>query len=201
MNESQVAGADSALGRPNLTGARLTGSAPGTAVMSRQGSVEVSDAGYPESEGEASKRCSSCKILKPLSEYAINKTKRDGRQTVCKACKKIYNGSHTRKATYKAKYYPAAYERRNRQIEKNRRKLWAYLRTHPCVDCGETDIVVLDFDHQRDKVQNVSVMVAKGWSWAKIESEIAKCEVVCANDHRRRTARTQKWYKGTDLAG
>ena len=59
---------------------------------------------------------------------------------------------------------------------------------HPCVDCGETDPIVLEFDHLRDK----KFSIAKGWrghEWQKVLDEIAKCEVVCANCHRRRTAR------------
>jgi hypothetical protein len=53
------------------------------------------------------------------------------------------------------------------------------------VDCGEDDIVVLEFDHLRDKRHNVSAMTTE--LWHHIEAEIAKCEVVCANCHKRRT--------------
>ena len=82
-------------------------------------------------------------------------------------------------------------------MAENRELLWKYLIDHPCVDCGEADIVVLDFDHRDPaaKTANVSAMVAKGWSWPTIAAEIAKCDVVCSNDHRRRTARSQGWGK------
>jgi hypothetical protein len=66
--------------------------------------------------------------------------------------------------------------------------LLVYLREHPCVDCGEGDPVVLEFDHLRDK----KFGVAQGFrdrEWQSVLDEIAKCEVVCANCHRRRTAR------------
>jgi hypothetical protein len=56
-----------------------------------------------------------------------------------------------------------------------------------CVDCGESNHIVLDFDHIRDKKYNVSRMIHDGFSWAAIKKEIEKCEVVCANCHRIRT--------------
>lgn len=56
------------------------------------------------------------------------------------------------------------------------------------------DAAVLDFDHRpgTDKVANVSRMMPAGTfeDWlARVTEEIAKCDVVCANCHRIRTAR------------
>ena len=56
-----------------------------------------------------------------------------------------------------------------------------------CLDCGENNPIVLDFDHIHNKKYNVSRMIHDGFSWAAIKKEIAKCEVVCANCHRIRT--------------
>lgn len=67
-----------------------------------------------------------------------------------------------------------------------------FLRTHPCTDCGEGDPVVLDFDHlpgQPKRFEIARAINASTRSWATISAEIEKCEVVCANCHRRRTAR------------
>ena len=61
----------------------------------------------------------------------------------------------------------------------------AYLKDHPCVDCGETDPIVLEFDHLRDKVFNISE--ASKYGFDRIKEEIDKCEVRCANCHRRKT--------------
>jgi hypothetical protein len=74
--------------------------------------------------------------------------------------------------------------------------LVAYLKEHPCVDCGETDIVVLDFDHVRGKkLADVSDMKNRGYKLETIMREIEKCDVVCANDHRRRTAKRGLHFK------
>jgi 5-methylcytosine-specific restriction endonuclease McrA len=81
---------------------------------------------------------------------------------------------------------------RRRTIE-NQALLRAYLREHPCTDCGEWDIVVLEFDHLRDKTANVSRLVHIA-PWPRVLEEIAKCEVACANCHRRRTARRAGYH-------
>ncbi len=74
--------------------------------------------------------------------------------------------------------------------KRNREFLNTHLESHPCVDCGESDIVVLEFDHVRGvKKYNVSNMVASGHSLRKIRAEIDKCEIRCANCHRRVTAK------------
>jgi hypothetical protein len=67
--------------------------------------------------------------------------------------------------------------------------VWTYLLEHPCVDCGENDIRVLEFDH-RDPGQKhggISRMVADRCGVDKIKAEVEKCDVRCANCHRRRS--------------
>src|SRR5207247_9126089 len=82
----------------------------------------------------------------------------------------------------------------------NQRRIVEYLTTHACVDCGETDIVVLQFDHLRDKSMNISTLIRNGASWTRIEQEIAKCEVRCANCHRLRTALSWSFFNDAAVA-
>lgn len=68
---------------------------------------------------------------------------------------------------------------------RNRRIVLEYLQEHPCIDCGNTDIRVLEFDHVRgDKIDSVSVGVKDSWSVNKLIQEINKCEIRCANCHK-----------------
>jgi hypothetical protein len=68
--------------------------------------------------------------------------------------------------------------------------LIGYFAEHPCVDCGESDPIVLEFDHLRDKAFSIGGSLTDR-PWEAILEEIEKCEVVCANCHRRRTAQTR----------
>ena len=97
---------------------------------------------------------------------------------------------------YNKKYYLS-----NKEVIKNRAAAFKkksvirnsefvkeYLSKHACLDCGEKDIRVLEFDHTKDdKYNDVSVLVWRACSIKTIEKEINKCEVVCANCHRKRT--------------
>ena len=139
------------------------------------------------------KHCYSCEQDKPVDDFPVNRSRADGRNSMCKACKKIYNVTYYE--TTKERHNPTRAQRRRRVRAEAQEKVYEYLRTHPCVDCGERDIVVLDFDHQGDKVADVGEMAHRGYEWPRILAEIEKCEVVCANDHRRRTARTFGWRR------
>ena len=78
----------------------------------------------------------------------------------------------------------------HRARKKGKRKkefIQNYLSSHPCVDCGLSDVRCLEFDHiNGDK--SFSLSDCRSHSQVKIEAEIAKCEVRCANCHRIRHA-------------
>ncbi len=64
-----------------------------------------------------------------------------------------------------------------------------YLSDHPCVDCGESDLRVLDFDHREGASKHTEVMklAQDGYSIARVLAEIEKCDVRCRNCHARVT--------------
>lgn len=102
-------------------------------------------------------------------------------------------------AEYHRKYYHAVVDKERKvrlQLERRRQLqqfIREYLSTHPCVDCGENDPVVLDFDHiTGDKDDCVSNGVRRGWGIVRLAAEIKKCEVRCANCHRRITTRRRQ---------
>lgn len=80
-------------------------------------------------------------------------------------------------------------KRRNiNQRKKNKAFVYKVKSRFSCVDCGEGNPVVLDFDHVRgEKRGNVSDMVRWSYSIKSIKEEIRKCEVRCANCHRKKT--------------
>lgn len=81
--------------------------------------------------------------------------------------------------------------------EQKRAGLAAYLAEHPCVDCGMSDVRVLDFDHRDPTTKRLCIaqMLTGGWTWQAILDEIDKCDVRCANCHRVRTATVENWWK------
>lgn len=60
---------------------------------------------------------------------------------------------------------------------------------NPCADCGVSyPPYVMQFDHIVDgKRANIADMVRNGYSLENIQTEIDKCELVCANCHAERT--------------
>jgi len=146
------------------------------------------------------KTCSLCKREKSLAEFNQNHTRKDGLQTKCRDC------SQQRSKTYygrnKTRMRSVIARRKKEVIKENRLKLVDYLLGHPCVDCSESDIVVLDFDHvRRTKKTHVTRMVIQGYAWETILQEIAKCEVRCANCHRRKTSRERGFFRSTVIPG
>ena len=64
------------------------------------------------------------------------------------------------------------------------------LKSKPCTDCGNRfPVCCMDFDHHKgdNKSYNIGSMFAHHYSRELIQTELDKCDLVCANCHRIRT--------------
>lgn len=103
-----------------------------------------------------------------------------------KAYQKAYHKRHYKEN--KGYYTQKAIARNKKQRVKNKEFLSRYKSFVSCVDCGESNPIVLEFDHVRgEKITNIADMVHSSYSIEAIKKEIRKCEVCCANCHRIRT--------------
>ena len=112
----------------------------------------------------------------------------------CKPCQRRYCKEHYRR--YKRKHNLRRHSGKLQQVRRNQVFILGYLSKHGCVDCGETNPVVLEFDHVRGvKAASLSQMVADARPILQISEELAKCDVRCANCHRKKTAAQFGWYR------
>jgi hypothetical protein len=140
------------------------------------------------------KSCTGCGLARPIDEFPVKNHRTGRRGTRCRECRSAYGKLHYQENRDR-------YCARTRAPRREwREPYWAwvmnYLASHPCVDCGDADPVVLQFDHRdgTEKVDAVGTMLNRA-SWTALLNEIAKCDVRCANCHRVRTAQQFEWAK------
>lgn len=61
------------------------------------------------------KKCCTCKIEKPYSEFHIQRARKDGRQNICKPCKAIYKKEYRIKNIEKIKKQNKKYRAANKE--------------------------------------------------------------------------------------
>ena len=116
----------------------------------------------------------------PISCFSKDSSRKDGFSTYCKKCRSLI------KKEKKAYLY-------NFLIE--------HFKENPCISCGETNPILLDFDHLGDKKMNIAQAIKNRWSLEKLQDEIDKCQVLCSNCHRMKTAKDHNWYMYKKLYG
>lgn len=132
------------------------------------------------------KTCTICKIQKGVSDFNKNKVRKDGLNNICKECSKKRSKLYYQEN--KEDHKKVIFARKKRIRERNQAILLDLLKSKCCSDCGTNDYRVFEFDHiEGNKINDVSQLVAEGYSWGVIQNEINKCEIVCANCHRIRT--------------
>lgn len=132
------------------------------------------------------KICTKCNVEKDILEFRIRNKKKNTYQCWCKKCLSEYEKDVWRSSPERRK---SNIEHGNKRRKRNGEFIAKYLADKKCKDCGEDDIVVLDFDHMLNKRFNISDACKMAYSIKTIMKEIEKCEIVCSNCHRRRTAK------------
>src|SRR5690242_1696470 len=114
------------------------------------------------------KICSICKQERDAElDFQWRSRARGIRQTKCKYCQAEVSKAHYQ--NNKQMYLERSHNRNERILVENQQKVYEYLRTHPCVDCDNTDVRVLEFDHVHGKKSgNISKMVRLHYSWSTI---------------------------------
>ena len=143
------------------------------------------------------KKCGNCKRKFSTSFFYKKKIGAKGNQLYHSYCKNC--------CSKKIKiYYQVNKERHDRLTANDKRRvrhetgseLIKYLLKHPCIDCGNGDIRVLEFDHVKGKkLMSVGSMRSSGKSWNDMKKEIEKCVVRCANCHRIKTGKEKDDYR------
>lgn len=140
------------------------------------------------------RQCSICAARLEEASFNWRDKARGIRHKYCIDCQRRLSKAHYEKN--KHKYLLRNEANNKRQRESLQAKVLAYLRKSQCVDCGESDPIVLEFDHVRgEKDREIARMISNKVSWRKIEVEISKCEIRCANCHRKITARRLNSYR------
>ncbi|ROR67261.1 hypothetical protein [Agrococcus jenensis] len=123
------------------------------------------------------KRCARCLAERPIEDFNRSPKNKDGRHSYCRACQKAHYRANA--VRHKANVRRTSKARRQQALDAIMVRFSA-----GCVDCGSSDIRVLEFDHVRGtKVASVSSMVRRGRALSIIQAEIAKCDVRCRNCH------------------
>ena len=157
--------------------------------------------------GDVSRICPHCEIAQSLSNFGVDNKRKNGRACYCRTCRNEMVKGYRRGHLYRVKKYNTSYYERNKEAikEKSREyrasgkakdtrdeykcknkvraiRLFGGL----CEECGgKFHPAIYDFHHidAESKEHKISVLMMKKWG-VKLETELKKCKMLCANCHR-----------------
>lgn len=137
------------------------------------------------------KYCNQCERDLPLHNFTTNKARKDGKQSYCKPCMKLFRSAYYRKN--KQKFIT----RQKTVVNKLKQFIVDLKNSSSCKDCGTTypnEPWLLEFDHisPHTKINTIWRLACLGYE-KQLKEEIQKCEIVCVLCHRRRTAKINKY--------
>ena len=94
----------------------------------------------------------------------------------------------------KKAYYKERAKKRRKEIAE---WFYSFKASLKCIKCDESHPACLDFHHRESDKKEYAIhqIATQGWSKAAILKEIEKCDVVCANCHRK------IHYRGVEQSG
>ena len=140
--------------------------------------------------GSMTKLCGMCKKDLPTENFAFKNKTNNKLQKHYKKYQKKYKKTHYK--SNKQKYIGKSIEWRKAR----RLKFFNWLNEQSCVDCGISDVRVLEFDHLDPSVKEYNISQIIEGPEDKLQKELNKCDIVCANCHRIRTAKQFNYYVG-----
>ena len=141
------------------------------------------------------RKCDHCKKVKNIEEFNWKFKSLGIRHSTCRECMKWFVKRYFKGSAHD-EHLRNVKERKTAAREVAKQYVWDYLSTHPCIQCGESDPRVLEFHHRGEKEKDIAYLVGGGWSVGRIQEEIDKCDVLCANCHRKLTMNERGWYRG-----
>lgn len=142
------------------------------------------------------KICTRCKKEKELEGFPIKNSKTGRLNSMCITCKQEYDrvyweNNKKEKGEQKRKLANA-----NRIIK--RKFIIDILKKSLCCDCEINDWRVLEFDHKDRETKSFNIADSTSYSIERIQAEIDKCDIVCANCHNIRTIEQRGYYNFND---
>lgn len=127
------------------------------------------------------KTCRKCGHTLSLDRFNKNRSRKDGLSTQCKDCNKANLKRHYSNNT---DYYKSKTENRRRELHSWYSELKAEL---SCQECGEDHPACLHFHHRDPSKKEIALskIWISGWGMKRIQEEIDKCDVLCANCHAK----------------
>lgn len=143
------------------------------------------------------KTCTKCGVEKEENRFNRRRANTEKTKSICVECARECSREHYR--NHKKIYISRAKIFSKKQQIVNQQKMVEFLKTKRCVDCGNNDIRVLEFDHRNreDKKECIAQLLTRN-SWELVMREINKCDIRCANCHRIKTSIQFNWFKNFD---
>ena len=154
-------------------------------------SLNVQTRLFDSASAPLEKRCPRCRLFKSILEFPRRSLVSAKPTAYCRPCQRAYSKSHYQQHKPKHNSRRRRHESKNRSICRDR--LARYLSVRSCVDCAESDPVVLEFDHVRgQKKDEICMLVCRNASWTRIVEEIGKSEIRCANSETNPKSKTDR---------